>query len=175
MYPVRRLDYETGPRVSVLGAFKEKKFCFGFDFFSFQIHMSSTWICVISCVSLTSQPLSTHPSILCGKNFDVRHDTHFLTNSFIPAMCIDTIDLFHFITLSVALPDSHKFSRKENLLASFSRTLFYRLVVVLEQCKLNISILIYANYFVNMGNNCCFSCSTDCTQKFEHWFAFRHL
>ena len=66
-------------------------------------------------------------------------------------MLIDTIDLYHSITLSVALTDSHKFSRKETLLASFSCTLFSRLVVALQQCKLNISILMYTHFFGSRG------------------------
>ena len=45
---------------------------------------------------------------------------------FIPAMLIGSIDFYHFIPLSLTLTlgGGHKISTKQNLLASFSRTLF---------------------------------------------------
>ena len=47
---------------------------------------------------------------------------------FIPAMLIGTIELCRFIQLSLTLtlPGSHKVIAKQNLLPSFSRTLFIR-------------------------------------------------
>ena len=52
--------------------------------------------------------------------------TNFLTVFFIPAMLIDTFDFNHFIPLSLTLTllGGHEVSEKQNLLASFSRTLF---------------------------------------------------
>ena len=67
------------------------------------------------------------PIFLCGKNFDVGYYTqNVLPNLFIPAMLIVTIDFYHFIPLSLTLtsPTCHKVSAKQNLLASFSHTLF---------------------------------------------------
>ena len=51
---------------------------------------------------------------------------NFSANFFIHAMLIGTIDFYRFITLSLTLTwaGHHKGSAEQNLLASFSRTLF---------------------------------------------------
>ena len=65
--------------------------------------------------------------VLHGKNVN---DGHYYANCstrfFLPAMLVGTIDFYHFIPLPLALPlpSSHKVNAKQNLLASFSPTLF---------------------------------------------------
>ena len=57
---------------------------------------------------------------------DLCNELCFWPNLFIPAMLIGTIDFNHFILLSLilTLPAGHKVIAKQNLLASFSTTLF---------------------------------------------------
>ena len=65
-------------------------------------------------------------AILSGRNFNIGHYTQtFQPNFFIPAMLIGTTDFYHIILLSVTLTLAWgcKVSTKQNLLASFSRTL----------------------------------------------------
>ena len=72
---------------------------------------------------------SGRSTVLRDKNFNVGHNKQpFQTISFIPAMLTSTIDLYHFIPLLVTmvLAGDHKVSTKQNLFASFSRTLFNR-------------------------------------------------
>ena len=88
---------------------------------------------------------------------------HFLTHC-----SSDLITFYHFIPLSLTLtsPAGHKISAKQNLLASFSHTLFIWLGwnlmwwwsnVSWTSCELQLSKICW-----NKGNNCCF---TDCVSK----------
>ena len=65
------------------------------------LHLSDTSCCVISCVHPVIQPLSIPPSIqvscLCGKSFKVGHYKQtWQPSTLIPAMLMDTIDLYCF-------------------------------------------------------------------------------
>ena len=91
----------------------------------FLIHVSIIWIYVMSLVHLSDQMarwLTWH-----GKNFNVGHYTQtFQPNFFTPAIHIGNIDFYHFIPLSLTLTlcGGHKVNTVQNLLASFSHTLF---------------------------------------------------
>ena len=66
-------------------------------------------------------------AILGGKNFNiVCYAQTFQLQIVVPAMLMETIDCYHFIQLSVTLTlaGRHKVSTMQNLLASFSSTLF---------------------------------------------------
>ena len=66
-------------------------------------------------------------AILRGKNFNiVCYAQTFQLQIVVPAMLMETIDCYHFIQLSVTLTlaGRHKVSTMQNLLASFSSTLF---------------------------------------------------
>ena len=81
----------------------------------FLIHIDIICIFEISCVYPTRQL-----AILCGKNFNNGHNLQTTSpNSFIPAMLIGTIDVYHFVSLLVVLTfaEGHKVSRKQDLLA----------------------------------------------------------
>ena len=59
-------------------------------YFSFLIHLSSTWICVMSCPSF-------HPPVFCDKDFNIGCYLQILEPSpFIPTMLIGTNDFHHF-------------------------------------------------------------------------------
>ena len=66
----------------------------------------------------------------------------FESNSFTPAMLIDTTDLYHLIPAPVAwiLLEIHKVSRQQNLLASVSR--YCSPGIMLREFKVNGLILI---------------------------------
>ena len=65
-------------------------------------------------------------AILHSKNFNVEHYMKtFQPNVFIHGMLIGTIGFCHFIPLLVTLARSCKVSTKQNLVASFSCTLFH--------------------------------------------------
>ena len=66
----------------------------------------------------------------------------------------------------------HKVSAKQNLLASFSRTLFIFSGWNLMWFKLNIWRLLLSKIYWNKDNNCFF---TDWVKKLECWHAFRCL
>ena len=77
---------------------------------------------VISYVHLSGRP-SACPSIFHGKICDVEQYLQmFKAKPLIPAILIYTMHLYHFIPLWVilTLAESHKVSRKQNLLSSFS-------------------------------------------------------
>ena len=83
-----------------------------------KIHMSIMWICVMTRVRLAGQ---------LGKNLSIGHCLQTeQPNFFIPAVLIDTINLYDFIPLSLTLtlPGDHKVRTKQNLLTSFSPILF---------------------------------------------------
>ena len=85
--------------------------------FVFEPHEQHIDLCLQLC-SLGGR-LSVVPSILHDKNLNVEHYVQtFQSNSFISAIALGTIYLYHFIPPSVALTvvDGHK--------ASFSRILF---------------------------------------------------
>ena len=75
--------------------------------------------------SRSSDRPTSRPSVLRGKNFNAGYYTQTVQPncSYLP---IGTIDFYHFILLllTLTLPGGHKDSAKQNLLASFSRTLF---------------------------------------------------
>ena len=65
------------------------------------------------------------PAVLHGKNFYVGHYMQlFNFTFFIPAMLTGTIDFHHLIPLppTLTLPEGHKVSANQNVMASFSRT-----------------------------------------------------
>ena len=131
-------------------------------------------------------PPSVHPAVYLAwqrlscltliANFAARfiHTCHAYT--------IGTIDLQHFIPLSVilTLPGCHKVSAKQNLLASFSHTMQLNEIksaLMMKQFKLNILIPLLDEVCVTKGYNCCF---TDCIKKqkplaciwvFLNWFS----
>ena len=77
-------------------------------------------------------------------------------------MFIGTIDFYHFIPLllTLNLAGVHKISWKQNLLASFSRTLQLirmKFDLVLKQFKLNILIPLLSDSWFKKGNNHCFN------------------
>ena len=86
------------------------------------------WSMSIMCLIYNGSCASGRPADSSGKNFYVGHYTQtFEPNLFIPAMLIGTVDFYHFIRLSLTLtlPRVRKVSAKQNLLASFSRTLLF--------------------------------------------------
>ena len=88
----------------------------------FFIHISSILIYVMSCVRLFGSPASCH-----GKNFNAGlYMQTVLPIFFIPAILMGTIDVYPFILTLVTLTmsESHMVSAKQNILASFSHTLF---------------------------------------------------
>ena len=90
--------------------------CVLFDAYGY--HMG---LCNESCSSIY---LSGWPAVLHGKNFDIGYYMQTVTvqpNLIIPAICIGSIDLFHFILLlqTLTLPWGHKINVKQNLLPSF--------------------------------------------------------
>ena len=78
------------------------------------IHVSNVWIYVMS-VQWADWPAFIHSKC-----------TDFQPNVFIPAVLIGTIELFHFISLSMTLTlaGGHKVNRMQNLWTSFSCKLF---------------------------------------------------
>ena len=80
---------------------------------------------------------------------------------FIPAMSIGNIDFYYFIPLSqtLTMPGGGKVSVKQNLLASFSCTLFIwsQWNLLLKQFKLNFLRLLLRKISRNNGKNCCFT------------------
>ena len=97
----------------------EKLSCLVFN--PYEYHMD---LCNESCLTVWR---ASHPSVLRGKNFNVGHYTQTVQpNCFTPAMLIGTIDFFHSIPLSRTFtwPGFHNFRAKQNILASFSCTLF---------------------------------------------------
>ena len=92
-------------------------------------------------------------AILHDKNFDVRHYPQtFQPGSFIPTFLLITIELYHFVPLSMTLTKAgvNKINGKKDLFASFSCTLSKKILlirmkfdVVWNQFKLNISILLF--------------------------------
>ena len=86
----------------------------------YECHMG---LCSESCLSGWLAGLS----VLYGKNCDIGHYMKTVQpNLFIVSMLIGTIDFCHLIPLLLTwtLPGGHKISTKQNLLASFSHTLF---------------------------------------------------
>ena len=83
-------------------------------------------------------------------------------------MFMGTIDVYHFIPLSVALimDEDDKVSTKQNLSALFSRTLFSRtgmkFGVSMKQCKLTILSRFLREIYDIKRSECCF---TDCIKK----------
>ena len=79
---------------------------------------------------------------------------NFQLNSFMHAMPMDIVDLYHSISLSVtlALAGGHKASTKQTLLISFYWSLFnlfkIKLDVVKKQLSLNILILLLSYIYV---------------------------
>ena len=109
------------------------------------IQMRCVWyLCNLSSMSVW---LAVRMSVLCGKDFNM--DLSMQTcqsNSLMPAMLIGTIDLYHFMPLSVtfALAEGHRKAknRKQNLLNLFCHTLVkwsgLNLNMVLKHFMLNI-------------------------------------
>ena len=79
-------------------------------------------------MDLCNEPGSSNlPAVFRGKNFNVGQYTQTVQPYlFMPTMLVSTIGLYDFIPLPLNLtfPGGHKVSAKENLLTSFSRTLF---------------------------------------------------
>ena len=83
-------------------------------------------ICI--CVNSFSSWLSAQSAVLGGKNFKIGYYVQALQKiSFVPTVFIVTIDLFHFIPLSVILTSDkgHNVSEKQNQLDSFFCSLLY--------------------------------------------------
>ena len=90
----------------------------------FLIHMSVIWLCVMSCVWWAGQ-LACHfawQKLKCWTLYTKTVQPTF----FIPAMLVGSIDLYYFVppSLTLTMSGGHKVSAKENLLVSFSCTLF---------------------------------------------------
>ena len=79
--------------------------------------MSIIWIYVVSRVRLAG-------CLDMAKDLTLDISQKLFNQTFIPAMLVGTIDLYHFVLLSLSLTLSggHKVSVKQNLLASFSHT-----------------------------------------------------
>ena len=76
-------------------------------------------------------PPAGWPSIFHSKNFNVGHNRQTVQpNVYRPAMLICTIDFYYSIPLSLSLTRGHKVSAKQNIVASFSHTLYFRLIRV---------------------------------------------
>ena len=92
------------------------------------------------------------------------HTQTFQPNFFIPAQLLGTIDFYHVILLSLTMivPGGHKVSVNQNVLASFSRTLF-----IWSGWNLmwwHILKLVLSTIYWNKGNNSCFTC---CVKKIK--------
>ena len=90
-------------------------------FYPYEYHMD---LCSGSCLSV--QP-TVCPVIMCGKNCNFGYYMQtFQPTFFVPAMLIGTIYFYHvrLLSLTLTLPGGHNVSAKQNLLASFSPTLF---------------------------------------------------
>ena len=88
-----------------------------YNFNSYESHMEK-------CNLLFS---SGRSYVLRGNHFKVGHCAHtYQPTVFIPALLMGTIDIYHFILLSVTLPlaRGHMFSVKQNLLGSLLCTFF---------------------------------------------------
>ena len=87
-------------------------------------------------------------------------------------MYMYAIELYYFITLSVALivAKDLKVSRKQNLLGSFSHT--FKLDVLLKQFILTIMIVHLSGFYVIKGDNCFFLLVAEKTYR---WHAFLDL
>ena len=78
-----------------------------------------------------------------AKTFNIGHYRQTVQPNFvIPAILVGTIDFYHGIPLllTLTLPGGHKDSAKQDILASFSRTLLLirmKFDVVMKQFKLN--------------------------------------
>ena len=129
--------------------------------------MSNTWINVVSCDCPVGQSLS----ICNGKNSNIGQCVaNTLTKYFIPAMLMHTFDLYQFLPFpqTLTLAGGHKLSGKQNLLASFSHTLFFQLIrintdVMIKQFK-RIFDFVFSEICVTKASDCCFS-FTDCIKK----------
>ena len=91
------------------------------------VNFLSIWVYVVSCIWLAvvyQSVLSVRPSILCGNNFNIECNTHFLSTFFHIAILIQSIDNCHFISLLVTLTstEGHNLGGKQNLLVIFSHT-----------------------------------------------------
>ena len=116
--------------------------------------MRSIWIFLSQWAS--SRPLSVRQACV-----DITRT--FQSNSFVPAVFIDTIDLYHFIPVWEALSEGHRVSEKQNLLASFYRTFLNWSSVAwcwsYSSCTLWFCL---KWHWCSQGNSCCF---TDCVNK----------
>ena len=110
-----------------------------YNFEPLSVTLTLTWghmACKAELVGFIFDPYECHMDLcneLCSsgqlacvrKTLDITHEL-FNQSFFIPAMLTGTINFYHFIPLSLTLtlPEGHKVSAKQNLLASFSPTFY---------------------------------------------------